>query len=90
MTELMHNCSTPDVEGREGSEHNGPTQVVESLLTSTEAARLLRLHSKTVQELAHAGKLPGFQIGRCWRFRRSDLNIWIQEKVSGHTHCQSL
>jgi excisionase family DNA binding protein len=83
----MHILSTPDVENRERSEHNIRTEVVEFLLTSTEAARLLRLHSKTVQELAHDGKLPGFQIGRCWRFRRSDLAIWIQEKVNGHTHC---
>jgi len=35
----------------------------EPLLTAQEAARLLRVHEKTVQGFARAGRLPAIRIG---------------------------
>ena len=43
------------------------------VLTTEEAADLLRVSTKTVLALAGKGKLPGRQVGRAWRFLRSDL-----------------
>src|SRR6516225_3818408 len=43
----------------------------EPLLDVTEAARLLRIHPKTLRVKAGQGIIPGIQIGRAWRFRAS-------------------
>lgn len=43
------------------------------VLTAEEAARLLRVSSKTILSLARHGALPGEKVGRAWRFLRADL-----------------
>lgn len=44
------------------------------LLSTEEAAGYLRLHTKRVQALARAGRLPGRRVGRKWLFDRRDLD----------------
>lgn len=43
------------------------------VLTTDEAAALLRVSTKTVLALARGGTLPGEKVGRAWRFLRSDV-----------------
>lgn len=43
------------------------------VLTTQEAASLLRVSTKTVLTLAREGSLPGEKVGRAWRFLRSDV-----------------
>jgi len=50
----------------------------EPLLDVNEAARLLRIHPKTLRVKAGQGIIPGIQIGRAWRFRASMLNRWLE------------
>jgi excisionase family DNA binding protein len=50
----------------------------EPLLDVAEAARLLRIHPKTLRLKAGHGIIPGIQIGRVWRFRASTLNRWLE------------
>ena len=50
----------------------------EPLLDAAEAARLLRIHPKTLRVKAGSGIIPGIQIGRVWRFRASTLNRWLE------------
>ena len=47
-----------------------------------EAAGYLRLHTRTVQDLARDGKLPAIRIGRVWRFRKVGLTRWPEEKLT--------
>jgi excisionase family DNA binding protein len=56
----------------------------EPLLDSTQAAKLLQIHPKTLQKLARRGEIHGTHVGKLWRFRTSDLNNWIdrQERAS--------
>jgi excisionase family DNA binding protein len=54
----------------------------ESLLNVAEAARLLRIHPKTLRNKARRGVIPGVQVGRLWRFRASVLNEWLDEIAS--------
>ena len=54
----------------------------ESLLDVTEAAKLLRIHPKTLRSKARLGVIPGVQVGRLWRFRASALNEWLDEIAS--------
>ncbi len=54
----------------------------ELLLDVSEAARLLRIHPKTLRNKARHGVIPGMQVGRLWRFRASALNEWLDEIAS--------
>jgi excisionase family DNA binding protein len=54
----------------------------ESLLDVAEAAKLLRIHPKTLRNKARRGIIPGVQVGRLWRFRASALNEWLDEIAS--------
>lgn len=51
----------------------------EPLLDVAEAAKLLRIHPKTLRVKARRGVIPAIQIGRVWRFRASALNRWLDE-----------
>jgi excisionase family DNA binding protein len=57
-----------------------PVTEFEPLLDSVEAAALLRIHPKTLQKKARHGVIPGRHIGKCWRFRVSDLNEWLWQQ----------
>jgi excisionase family DNA binding protein len=57
--------------------------VFEPLLDSDEAAELLRIHPKTLQRMARNRQIHGIQVGKLWRFRASDLEIWLRTKKAG-------
>lgn len=42
-------------------------------LSTGEAARLLHLHPKQVQNLARAGRIPGVRVGRKWLFHQDQI-----------------
>lgn len=52
--------------------------VLDNILDADEVAQLLRLHKRTVLRLANRGELPGFKIGDQWRFKRDDLEEYIE------------
>ncbi len=54
--------------------------MVDQILTLKEVAAYLKLAEKTAYRLASEGKLPGFKVGGSWRFKREDLEAWIQEQ----------
>ncbi|MUJ22944.1 methylation-associated defense system helix-turn-helix domain-containing protein MAD1 [Aliivibrio fischeri] len=56
--------------------------MVDQILTLKEVAAYLKLAEKTTYRLASEGKLPGFKVGGSWRFKREDLEAWIEENKS--------
>jgi len=48
------------------------------IMTIREVAGYLKLTEKTAYRLAADGELPGFKIGGAWRFRRGDIDAWIE------------
>jgi len=58
------------------------TSGFEPLFDSVEAARLVRIHPKTVVRMARRGQINGIRVGKLWRFRLSDL----QRYVDAHSH----
>lgn len=54
----------------------------DEILTVKEVASYLKLAEKTAYRLAGEGKLPGFKVGGSWRFRKADLQSWIEQKKS--------
>ena len=49
----------------------------EPLIDSDEAAGLLRIHPKTLQRMARSGQVPAIRVGKFWRFRKRELNVWL-------------
>ncbi|CAK2715196.1 methylation-associated defense system helix-turn-helix domain-containing protein MAD1 [Vibrio crassostreae] len=56
--------------------------MVDQILTLKEVAAYLKLAEKTAYRLASEGKLPGFKVGGSWRFKREDLEAWIEMQKS--------
>lgn len=56
--------------------------MTDQILTLKELAGYLKLAEKTAYRLASEGKLPGFKVGGSWRFKREDLEAWIEESKS--------
>lgn len=50
------------------------------LLTVKEAAHYLGYKKGTVYNKVSAGKIPHFKLGTTLRFRRSELDRWIEER----------
>ena len=52
----------------------------DEILTIQELAVYLKLNEKTAYRLAGEGKLPGFKVGGSWRFKREDIEAWIEKQ----------
>lgn len=49
-------------------------------LTAEEVAEYLRLPLSTVYKLVQDKRLPGFKVGRHWRFRKDSIEKWINDQ----------
>jgi excisionase family DNA binding protein len=65
-----------------GGHAGGGERGFEPLLDTEEAARLLRMHPRTLRTKARIGAIPALQVGRRWRFRVSALNHWLDKIAS--------
>jgi len=53
---------------------------IEEFWTAAEVAVYLRLPQSTVYKLAQDNILPGFKVGKHWRFRHEAILKWIDER----------
>lgn len=58
---------------------------VEPLLTSAEAAEILRINSQVLERWARRREIPALKVGWLWRFRASALDGWITQKLESKT-----
>jgi excisionase family DNA binding protein len=63
-----------------------PAAPLEPVVDSEEAARFLNINPKTLQKMARSGEVPGYRIGKLWKFRISDLDAWLRSKVISNCH----
>lgn len=54
--------------------------MTDQILTLKEVATYLKIAEKTTYKLAAADKLPGFKVGGSWRFKKEDIDQWIEDK----------
>jgi len=55
------------------------------IMTIKEVAAYLKLTEKTAYRLAAEGKIPGFKVGGSWRFKKADIENWIEvKKMKAH------
>lgn len=52
----------------------------DDIWTIKEVATYLKIKEKTAYALVAQGKIPGFKVGGAWRFRRMDIEQWIENK----------
>ncbi len=59
---------------------NLPTDEV--FLTTEEVLEYLQVNLRTVYRLIKAGKIPAVRVGRQWRFRKRDIDAWLDGQRS--------
>lgn len=59
---------------------NLPAMADTPVLTVKDVAALLRVDEKTVYRLAKKRELPGFKVAGAWRFKRDDIESWIEKQ----------
>lgn len=52
--------------------------MTERALTIKELAKYLNVTERTIYNLLERGELPGFKVGANWRFRKEDIDEWIE------------
>jgi excisionase family DNA binding protein len=63
---------------------NATVTVNDPLLTTDEVMAILRVDTRTVYRLIRSRNIPAVRVGRQWRFRRSDLERWLDRDRRGH------
>ena len=58
------------------------TEMQADIITIREVADYLKLTKKTAYRLVAEGKIPGFKVGGSWRFRRSEIEKWIEQQTA--------
>ncbi|MDR2551573.1 MAG: PTS sugar transporter subunit IIA [Treponema sp.] len=56
----------------------------EEILTIDEVAKYLRVSERTVYDWAQKGEIPAGKIGTVWRFRKAEVEQWINHRISNH------
>jgi len=57
---------------------NFPTDEV--FLTTEEVLEYLQVNLRTVYRLIKAGRIPAVRVGRQWRFRKRDIDAWLDSQ----------
>ncbi len=55
----------------------------EVFLTTEEVLEYLQVNLRTIYRLIKAGKIPAVRVGRQWRFRKRDIDAWLDSQRSG-------
>lgn len=51
------------------------------IMTIKEVASYLKITEKTAYRLTADGEIPGFKVGGAWRFRKQEIDAWIDERL---------
>ncbi|MCD6100930.1 MAG: PTS sugar transporter subunit IIA [Candidatus Marinimicrobia bacterium] len=54
---------------------------MDEIMTLEEVAKYLKVSERTVINWVNKGELPGGKIGTSWRFKRADIEKWVNRKL---------
>jgi excisionase family DNA binding protein len=57
-------------------------------MTARDVATYLNVDEKTVYRLAKRRGPPGFNVAGAWRFKKEDIDHWIEERKIGPAACR--
>jgi len=62
----------------------------EPFLTTEEVLQYLHVNLRTVYRLIKTGEIPAVRVGRQWRFRKGDIDTWLDnQRLRGEAHITS-
>jgi excisionase family DNA binding protein len=56
----------------------------EGFLTTEEVLEYLQVNLRTIYRLIKAGRIPAVRVGRQWRFRKRDIDAWLETQRPRH------
>ncbi|MEW6609726.1 MAG: helix-turn-helix domain-containing protein [bacterium] len=56
--------------------------MLEDLLTTRQLADYLKVHEMTIYKLLQSQEIPAIKVGRKWRFRKTTIKLWLEERES--------
>ncbi|MDR2543620.1 MAG: PTS sugar transporter subunit IIA [Treponema sp.] len=56
----------------------------DDILTLEEVAKYLRVSERTVYDCAQKGEIPAGKIRTAWRFKKSEIDKWVNEKLTAN------
>ena len=62
----------------------------ETFLTTEEVLEYLQVNLRTVYRLIKAGKIPAVRVGRQWRFRKRDIDAWLDSQRARGSSARTL
>lgn len=57
--------------------HRRTSDVPAAFMTTEEVKTFLRVNTRTLYRLFQGGDFPAVRVGRQWRVRRDDLEVWL-------------
>jgi len=57
----------------------------DDILTLEEVAKYLRVSERTVYDCAQKGEIPAGKIRASWRFKKSEIDKWVNDKLSSNS-----
>jgi PTS system nitrogen regulatory IIA component len=54
----------------------------DDILTIEEVAKYLRVSERTVYDWAQKGEIPSGKIGTVWRFKKSEIERWVNDRLT--------
>lgn len=62
----------------------------EDILTTEEVAKYIKISEKTVLEWAKKGDIPAGKLGNVWRFRKSEIEQWLNDKLKNKKSAENI
>jgi PTS system nitrogen regulatory IIA component len=56
--------------------------VEDAIMTIEEVAKYLRVSERTVYDWAQRGEIPSGKIGTVWRFKKTEIEQWVNDRLS--------
>ena len=49
-------------------------------LTLEQIAKYLQISESSIYKMAQGGKIPAYKVGRQWRFRKEEIDAWVERR----------
>jgi len=49
-------------------------------LTLEQIAEYLQMSTSSIYKMAQAKKIPSYKVGRQWRFKKEEIDKWVEKK----------
>ncbi len=55
------------------------------ILTAEEICQYLKIPRSTLYKLISDKKIPAFRVGRHWRFKKEEIEEWVEKQGNSHS-----